>query len=252
MAKKPKKKSKGWLVFSLIIVAVVWYFNNKEQAQIDADQYSDGAADQATVEERAARRDDAPKASVVVEGAPKAVLAIDFTVPRVTSSKWDLLEDCHLVYHRNNDGDSFHVEDGGGKKTEFRLYFVDTPESRLHQYNGERLDEQADYFYTDRELVIEVGKAAKKFVLDLLGKQSFRVVTQWENVYGPERKYCYVLVQWEGEEVYLHELLVAKGLVRIHTKPMMLPDGTSSNRQRKRLFQMQDDARSQRIGAWGL
>ncbi len=243
MAKQHQKKSKGWIIFAFLIAGIGWYLNQKEEARKDASQYADSEDSSPA---------NSPSTSATAGNASQTALSVHFTEPNVTSNKWDVLDDCHLTKHRNNDGDSFHVKDGKGNQTEFRLYFVDTPESRLHQYNGERLQEQADYFHTDRESIITVGKAAKKFVLDLLDQRPFRVVTQWENVYGPERKYCYVLVQWEGKEAYLHEVLVAKGLVRIHTKPTSLPDGTSSNRQRKNLYKIQDSAKEQGIGAWGL
>lgn len=249
MAKK-QNISKGRIVLTIVIALAAWYFNEQKKTDKEAAQYADSSQGSELSSE--AQQGGSSSVSVDVTKGNEGGVKIKFTQPQISSKKWDVLDGCELVKHRHNDGDSFHVIDGGGKKTEFRLYFVDTPESRLHQYNGERLDEQAQYFQTDRDAVIGVGKAAKVFVLDLLEKEPFQVVTQWENVYGPERKYCYVIVKWGGQEVYLHELLVSKGLVRIHTKPMTLPDNTSSSRQRKRLYEIQDKAKSAGIGGWGV
>ncbi len=173
------------------------------------------------------------------------------------SKEFDILKNSSLVNHRNNDGDSFHVKHGG-KETEFRLYFVDTAESIYKTYkdgnnNGKRIREQGEYFGgLDMQVTTEMGKIAKSFVSDLLSKQNFTVVTKWEDVYTPERKYCYVVVKWEGKEVYLHELLVAKGLVRIKTRGAALPDSTNFYDQKEKLKKMEQQAKTAKLGAWGM
>lgn len=181
----------------------------------------------------------------------------NFTPVRVTSSQFDVLPNCHLAKHRHNDGDSFHVRHGG-KDTEFRLYYVDSPESAYKTYrdgnnNGERLEQQGKYFgRLTQEQTADVGKAAKDFSLKLLSAGEFRVVTKWEGVFDSERRYAFVLVKWHGREVYLHELLVAQGLVRIYTKPNTLPDNTSASRHRQKLKELEAQARAQKLGGWGI
>ncbi|NWK57019.1 thermonuclease family protein [Verrucomicrobiaceae bacterium N1E253] len=172
-------------------------------------------------------------------------------------SPYDLLSAATLVDHRHNDGDSFWVKHETGE-TEFRLYYVDTPESRAKTYrNGEnnhrRIAQQGDYFGgLDQKQCTRIGAEAKEFVLNLLRAGKFRVATRWESVYGSPRKYAFVLVTIDGRECYLHEVLVARGFARIHTKPAVMPDGTSTQQQKKRLATIEADARSRRLGAWGI
>ncbi len=172
------------------------------------------------------------------------------------SGEWDDLGNCRLIKGGNNDGDSFHIRHGG-KETEFRLYFVDAPESAYRTYgggenNGERLAEQGKYFGgLDRAETVEVGQAAKKFTLDLLGRQDFKIRTKWQNVYGPQRKYCFVIVKWEGREVYLHELLVANGLARIHTWGADLAQGRDWRSQKGYLKKWEAKVKKKGYGGWG-
>ena len=164
----------------------------------------------------------------------------DFSEVGRAEGDFELLEGCRLIEGRNSDGDSFHVRHGRGE-TEFRLYFVDAPESAYRTYrggedNGDRLDEQAREFGgVSRDEVVTIGKEAKDFVLGILRKGNFKVLTRWEEVYGPERRYALVIVPWQGKEVYLHELLVAKGLARVHTKGTDLPGGRERKEQEKLL-----------------
>ena len=161
----------------------------------------------------------------------------DFTVVQTEGADLEFLSECRLIEGRNCDGDSFHVKHEKGE-TEFRLYFVDAPETAYRTYrnggnNGKRLDDQAGEFGgVSREEVVEIRKEAKAFVLGILKKGDFKVLTKWENVYGPERKYCFVIVPWNGTELYLHELLVVKGLARVHMKGTDLPGGRSRQEQK--------------------
>ncbi|MFC4994012.1 thermonuclease family protein [Rubritalea tangerina] len=167
------------------------------------------------------------------------------------------LESCEWIESRGNDGDSFRVRHGG-EVTEFRLYYVDAPESKYKEYangetNGKRLDDQGRYFGgLSREQTCALGQSAKGFVRELLSEGSFRVVTRWENVYGPQRKYAFVVVEYEGGSYYLHEILVAKGLARIHTKPSVMPDGSSTGEQLERLSEMEGRAQESGRGGWGV
>jgi endonuclease YncB( thermonuclease family) len=58
------------------------------------------------------------------------------------------------------DGDSFRVRLPDGQLETFRLYYVDTTESRSR---GKRSDEQAAYFGITLQAAVELGKDAKKF-----------------------------------------------------------------------------------------
>ena len=174
-----------------------------------------------------------------------------------SQKKFDTLDGCELISHRHNDGDSFHVQCARGD-VEFRLYYVDTPESAAKTYrNGEnnfkRLAQQGRAMGgLNQKETTRIGKDAKYFVRGLLEKQKFRVVTRWENVYGPERRYAFVMVRWNGQERYLHEILVEKGWARIHTKPAKLPDGTSVSSHLRHLRKLEKMAKQQHQGAWGV
>ncbi len=179
-----------------------------------------------------------------------------FTKVRTSGAGLELLENCRLIGGRNSDGDSFHVKHAKGEN-EFRVYFVDTPESEYKTYgggenNGDRLDEQGAYFGgLNRDEVAKVGADAKKFVLAVLKKSPFKVLTKWEDVVRPGREYCFVLVMWEGREVYLHELLVAQGLARVHTRGADLPDGRGWKQQREYLRSWEREVKRAGVGAWG-
>lgn len=180
-----------------------------------------------------------------------------FTKVRTSGAGLELLENCKLITGRNSDGDSFHVKHAKGEN-QFRLYFVDTPESEYKEYgggesNGKRLDEQGEYFNgLDRKGTTMIGKDAKAFVLTLLKKEEFKVLTKWEDVVRPGREYCFVIVKWEGREIYLHELLVAQGLVRVHTRGADLPGGRGWKQQREYLEKWEKEVASEGIGAWAF
>ncbi|MBT8035960.1 MAG: thermonuclease family protein [Verrucomicrobiae bacterium] len=175
----------------------------------------------------------------------------------LSSSKLEVLHGCRLMDHRGNDGDSFHVITKKGHK-EFRLYYVDTPESAAKTYrsgenNFKRIAQQGVALGgLTREETTQVGVEAKRFVKKLLKAGGFRVVTRWENVYDARRQYAFIIVPWQGESRYLHELLVAHGLARIYTKPATLPDNTSATRHKKRLRALEQHAQKSHYGAWGM
>lgn len=159
-----------------------------------------------------------------------------FSEVATAGGDFELLEKGRLIEGRNSDGDSFHVKHEKGE-TEFRLYFVDAPESAYRTYrggdnNGKRLDDQGkDFGGLSREETVAIGKKAKEFVLGILREGDFKVLTKWEEVFGPKRSYALVIVPWEGREVYLHELLVFRGLARVHTKGTDLPGGRAREAQ---------------------
>ena len=164
---------------------------------------------------------------------------------------YEVLHNCTLAEHRNNDGDSFDVIHNGKKHT-FRLYFVDAPEKRLHQYNGDRISEQAAYFGITDVAAIDTGQAAKDYTIKVLQRRPFDVSTKWEAVFGSERVYAFVEFREadNAEPRFLSQELVHLGLARIHTKGADLPNGTHWKKHREYLQGLEAKARSAKIGAW--
>ncbi|MDC0088087.1 thermonuclease family protein [Akkermansiaceae bacterium] len=197
--------------------------------------------------------------SVIINqpGSSDQAASSQLTPVSVSSSKFEILENCSIIDHRGNDGDSFHVKTSKGDQ-ELRLYFVDAPESAARSYGGgennhERIAQQgAAMGGLSQKQTTEVGVEAKQFVKSLLKGKKFRVATVWESVYGSRRNYAFILVSYEGQERYLHELIVARGLGRIHTKPHTLPDNTSASRHKDRLYKLEKYAKQKGYGAWGL
>ena len=226
MAKR--KKSPVWVVVGLLIAVASWCLKNQEEGRNF--QSSEVSSFQKTEETQAGRR---------------------------TLGEYDILEGCRLSANRRNDGDSFFVKYAGGE-SEFRLYFADAPESKYKEYrggdsNGKRLGQQGDYFGgLTRSQTTQLGMVAKNYVKKVLSKQPFKVMTRWEGVYGPERKYAFVIVQENGEERFLHEILVSKGMARIHTKPANLPDGTRASKQKRKLYKLESEAKKAGRGGWGM
>jgi endonuclease YncB( thermonuclease family) len=155
------------------------------------------------------------------------------------------------VDHRDNDGDSFHLAHDG-RENEFRVYFVDCPEKRLHQFNGDRLQEQGRYFGgLSVEETLRVGSEARARVDELLRTRPFTVHTRWAPVFDSGRFYAFVFIEHEGGgQEELSEILVREGLCRIHTEGSALPDGRSEREFAARLRALERDARSRRAGAW--
>ena len=165
---------------------------------------------------------------------------------------YEVYSGCRLVDDRNNDGDSFRVRLGTGDEVVLRLYYVDAPESRRHQYNGKRIGHQAKYFSISESEAVEVGVSAKKFVLNELDQNAFTVYTKWEEVYDSGRYYAFVKLNLDGKERWLHEVLVDRGLARIYTEGATMPDGESVKQRKTRLHKQEARARDAGIGAWGL
>lgn len=232
------------LILGLVVLVVGWVKYKDTNANADGDEAHEGGTSGESVEFHQ------PSASKGQRGAELSSVS-------VSSSKFEVLENCSIIDHYSNDGDSFHVKTPKGDH-EFRLYYVDAPESKARKYrdgntNYKRIAEQgAEMGGLDQKQTTEVGGEAKLFVKKLLRGEKFRVATVWEGVYGPQRKYAFILVPYEGQERYLHELLVARGLGRIHTKPHTLPDNTSSSRHKDKLRKLEKFAKQKGYGAWGL
>ncbi|PQJ29643.1 hypothetical protein [Rubritalea profundi] len=173
----------------------------------------------------------------------------------VVTDDYEVLNGCSLIKNRRNDGDSFFVKHPKGE-TEFRLYYVDAPESRYREYangdtNGKRIHAQGTYFGgLDRETTTDLGAKGKRFVVDLLARKPFRVITRWEHVFSPERRYAFVVIEHHGKQVFLHELLIEMGYARIHTKPATMPGGGNIKLQLKKLRLLEKSAKNAKLGGW--
>jgi endonuclease YncB( thermonuclease family) len=171
------------------------------------------------------------------------------TPPSQKSARgFTVLTGCQLSDHRDNDGDSFKIRHGNDLY-ELRLYFVDAPEKRLHQYNGERLDHQGRYFgHLSRQDTLEIGLAAKAFTENLLRTQPFRVETRWQPVFDSGRHYAFLFFENDGEE--LSEKLIRQGLARIYTEGTDLPDGRKKRDFERHLKTLETGAKAKRLGGW--
>lgn len=168
--------------------------------------------------------------------------------PKQAVKVFEVLMQGRLHPHPDNDGDSFHIEQGG-KRHEFRLYFADCPEKKLHRFNGDRLAEQGRYFGgLSTQETVAVGLQAQMFTQQLLTTQAFTIYTKWQSVYNSGRHYAFIIFA-DGED--LSAKLVRSGLARIHTSGTTLPDGRSPSAYEQQLRQWESEARSAKRGAWG-
>lgn len=167
-------------------------------------------------------------------------------------SEFVTLHDARLVGHRDNDGDSFHIVHDGGEDHEFRLYFVDAPEKRLHQFNGQRLEEQARYFgKLSVSQAVGIGLEAKAFTDHLLKHRHFTLQTRWQRVFDSGRYFALVMFdEGDGRTEDLSEKLVRAGLCRIYTKGANLPDGRHEKEFEQHLRELEREAKARRQGAW--
>jgi endonuclease YncB( thermonuclease family) len=232
MIRKPKPKN-SWLTILLIITAVgIWGYN---QAQ--------------------------PSAKI----PQKSPTSAETKKPPASSSKqpeilgaYEVYRRCTLAEARNNDGDSFMVNLPNGKKAEFRLYFVDTPESAFKSYAGgdtnhSRIRQQAaEMGGITPEQAVQIGKMGKAFTLGLLASRPFDLYTRWDSPFDDNRFHAFIEVQQDRKLRWIEELLVERGLARIKTKPADLPDGTPASKQLQHLRNLERTAKRAEIGAWGL
>ena len=187
----------------------------------------------------------APVVSIICSGI--WLIALDRGDAKAKEKEWITLENCQLVPNTANDGDSFHVR---ANDTEYlvRLYFVDAPETA--SVGPERLIEQAKYFGLSVPQVIEIGLDAKRFV-DAKLSEPFSVVTRLAGGLGRskvQRIYGFVRTK-EGD---LGEQLVANGLARIHGTTATAPGGSTSTDERKKLAELQSEAKRRKVGGWGV
>ena len=165
---------------------------------------------------------------------------------------------CTLVKGNHNDGDSFMLKLPNGRTAEFRLYFVDTPESAFKSYAGgetnhERIRQQAaEMGGITPQQAVEIGKKGKAFTLALLEESSCDIFTCWDSPFQDKRYHAFVQVKVNGKARWLHELLIERGLARIKTKPANLPDGTSAAKHKDHLRELERKAKRDGTGVWGL
>lgn len=228
-SRKPRSRRLWQTVLLLILIGgAYWYQQN----------YGPGEADPDSAEERASTPDSPPE-------SPRQ--------EKKMSGRYDRLDGCRLVAHRNNDGDSFLVRHG---KLEFelRLYYVDSAEKYLsdrYENQRRRVGEQArDFGGITLDQTVELGQRAKSHTLGLITGKPFTVYTKWERVYDGERFYGFLKLP--GSDEYLSEELVEQGLARIHTKGEATPDGVSFYKYRDHLRALQKEAKADNRGAWGM
>jgi competence protein ComEA len=160
---------------------------------------------------------------------------------------WIVLENCRLILNPANDGDSFHAS-VGEKEYLFRLYLVDAPETDA--LTPGRLVEQSKYFEITVPQAIEVGEAAKAFTQQKLS-QPFTVFTRMTDAMGRskmERFYAFVQTR-EGD---LGEQLVRNGLARNYGFRAVPPGLKNSRLEVGKLQQLEDEAKQEKIGGWGI
>jgi DNA uptake protein ComE-like DNA-binding protein len=180
------------------------------------------------------------------------VVAFLYTAPldlvaRGGSKDWIVLKDCRLIANPANDGDSFHVS-AGDKEYLFRLYFVDAPET--DEMTPRRLVDQGKYFEITVPQAIEVGRAAKEFVREKLAAP-FTVFTHMSDAMGQSRlERFYAFVQTKDGD--LGEQLVRNGLARSYGFKTAPPGLPSSRIEVEKLQQFEDEAKRDKIGAWGV
>src|SRR5947209_5017842 len=182
----------------------------------------------------------------VVAVAVLWISAVDLCA-RDGSKDWIVLNNCRLIPNPANDGDSFHVSVGPNEYL-FRLYFVDAPET--DEMTPRRLVEQAKYFAITVPQAIEVGRAAKEFTRQKLS-EPFTVFTHMSDAMGQSRlERFYAFVQTSQGD--LGEQLVRSGLGRNYGFKTMPPGLGSSRIELGKLQQFENEARQEKIGAWGI
>jgi DNA uptake protein ComE-like DNA-binding protein len=163
------------------------------------------------------------------------------------SKEWIVLKDCRLIPNPANDGDSFHVSVGPHEYL-FRLYLVDAPET--DEMIPRRLVEQAKYFAISVPQAIEVGRAAKEFTQQKLSEQ-FTVFTHMSDAMGQSRlERFYAFVQTSQGD--LGEQLVRNGLARVYGFKAVPPGSRNSREELAKLQRLEDQAKQEKLGAWGI
>lgn len=189
--------------------------------------------------------------SIWIERQPDFQKRAPARAEKKTQGHFATLTDARLADHRDNDGDSFHIMHDG-QEHEFRLYFVDAPEKRLHQFNGRRIEEQGRYFGgLGTQQTIAIGLEAKALTERLLKGRRFTVKTRWQRVFDSGRYFAFVFFDEEGgRSEELSEKLVRAGLCRIYTEGASLPDGRREKEFEQHLKALEREAKARQQGAW--
>ncbi len=159
-----------------------------------------------------------------------------------TARSFERFDGCVVKADRWTDGDSFRVRLPDGRLETFRLYYVDTTESRSR---SDRSNDQAEYFGLYRKQAIELGKEAKEFTANALAKP-FTIQTRWRDLFGT-RYYAFV---YTADGMDLAQLLVRQGLARIYGTRTPTPDGQDSGQYLARLTELEELARNEKLGGW--
>lgn len=245
MTRRPIRKT-SWFTVLLIVAAIALWALDQKRA-LDSKE----------------KNPPVTKKTEQAEKPKPAPVSKKTTTPQkpARAGRYEIYQNCRLAEARNNDGDSFMILLPDGRNEEFRLYYVDTPESAFKRYAGgdsnhERIRQQAaELGGITPEQAVEIGKKAKAFTLGLLESKPFTIYTEWDSPYNDERYHAFVEVidpSKQGKPRWLHELLVERGLVRMKTKPADLPDGTPVSRHREHLRALERTAKKNEVGAWGL
>ncbi len=177
-------------------------------------------------------------------------LAADAEIRRnAPQENWVTLAGCRLEPSDYNDGDSFHVTQGG-KRFLFRLCFVDTPETAVHRELKQRINDQAKYWGVGKRVLYRIADEATAFTTEKLSRP-FTVYTRWDDARGASQmpRYFAVVRTADGED--LAAALVSAGLARIYGfAPPRLPDGKSPDAMWKHLEELEATAKKQKVGAW--
>lgn len=234
----PKPQNRWFAILLVIVAAGIWIYGQTHPTP--------------------ARRAEHRPASSVAAGKKRAPTDTQTSNKPEEKGGYEIYRNCTLVEARNNDGDSFMLRLPDGRQEEFRLYFVDTPESAFKSYRGgdtnrPRIAEQAAAMGgITPEQAVEIGKKAKYFTLGLLARQPFTIYTEWDSPFHDNRFHAHIEVMSEGKTRWLDELLVELGYVRIHTKPAAMPDGTPASNHKNYLKTLESAAKKAEHGVWGL
>ncbi len=238
MPASPKKPKSTWFTLLILLVALaIWAYDQKNALNSPAAKAAASQTRQPPFQK--------PSSQKSSPATPK-------------DGRYEVHRNCTLVENRGNDGDSFMVRLPTGKTAQFRLYFVDTPESAFKRYSGgetnhPRIRQQAaDLGGITPEQAVEIGKKAKAFTLNLLASQPFTLYTEWDSPFNDGRYHAHVQVLHEGKPTWLHQILIIRGLARIKTKPADLPDGTTAAQEKENLRRLEGQAKRKDLGAWGI
>jgi endonuclease YncB( thermonuclease family) len=173
---------------------------------------------------------------------PRVRVCVEWSEP-LSPKPFQRFDGCVLSPDEWTAGDNFRVRLPDGRLETFRLYLVDTTESRSR---GKRSDEQAAYFGLTRANAIKLGEKAKAFTAAAL-QRPFTVQARWQRVFGPTRYYAVVVT---AEDNDLAELLVRNGLARIYGTRTPLPDGRNSRTYLATLRGLEQQAKAAGLGGW--